>query len=69
MAADKQHRLDMQVRDAAVKVTGKRWCVSCFTFHDADTMVPFKGPRGGVIYRCQRWIEARRRHREAACIP
>lgn len=62
--------LESQVRAAAVRASGKRWCTSCFVHHDAETMTAFKGPRGGVIYRCPRWIEARKRHRMeiAACL-
>jgi hypothetical protein len=60
-------RLDRQVTQGAVAASGKRWCVSCFTFHPADIMVPFKQPNGSVIYRCPRWIEARRRHKEQTC--
>jgi len=59
--------IDKQVTAATVRITGKRWCSSCFTYHDASTMTPHRQVGGGVIYRCPRWLEARARHRAAMC--
>jgi len=61
--------IEQRARDAAVRTDGKRWCTGCGCYHQASAMKPFRGPNGGVIYRCQRWIEARERRRLelAAC--
>jgi len=63
--------IEQRARDAAVQTDGKRWCTGCRCYHQASTMKPFRGPSGGVIYRCQTWIDARARRRleHATCTP